>query len=57
LNLEKNPYEFKGNTLYYSKDRGEVDYDIIFNREEENITIYNVSFFSRDFLTYKTKIY
>lgn len=52
-------YQLKGDKLYYPQDRGKVDYNLILREDNSslNYLIYNISFDSRDFLTYKTRIY
>jgi hypothetical protein len=50
-------YKFSGNKFSYSTNRGKANYEMVFRGENSGFTLYNVSFYSRDFLNYKTKIY
>lgn len=56
-NKNKDKYEFKENTFYYSQSRGTPNYNISLKEENENTTTYKVNFESRSFLDYKTTIY
>ena len=56
-NREKDPYEFKGNTLYYSQYRETPDYNIEFIGLNNTIEIYKINFESKNFLEYPTSIY
>lgn len=51
------PYSFKGNRIYYSENRGKVDYEMIKREENDNLIIYNITFNSKDFLKEKTIIH
>lgn len=53
----KDPYEFKGNTLYYSENRGKTDYEILSKSSNESINIYKIKFKSKNFLDNPTIIY
>ena len=50
-------YQFKGDKFYYSLERGKIEYEMIFRSDNISYEMYNISFYSRDFLQYKTKIY
>ena len=54
---QKDPYQFKENTLDYSKNRGKVDYEKILFQENKSFNIYKINFQSKNFLDYKTRIY
>jgi len=56
-NKNKDKYSFQNNSFSYSKNRGDPVYTISLSQEKDNLKIYNVSFESRNFLEYKTKIY
>jgi dienelactone hydrolase len=53
-NIHKNDYKINGNSFSYNQDRGKVDYKIIFDKENNNIKVYNVSFKSEKFLNVET---
>ncbi|VVB78832.1 Serine aminopeptidase, S33 [uncultured archaeon] len=57
MNHNKDPYEFSGDTLYYSQDRGTPVYEMTFREQNGSVDVYNINFESRNFLDYKTKIY
>jgi len=57
FNSNQNPYQFKGNTLYYSKNRGAVSYNKTLIQQNTTFDIYKITFQSKNFLEYKTKIY
>ena len=53
----KDPYSFSGDEFAYSKYRGSADYETELRESNVTYNVYNISFMSRDFLNYKTKIY
>lgn len=57
INRNKDPYQFKGNTLYYSEDRGETEYKILSEQENDSIKVYKINFTSKDFLENPAVIY
>ncbi len=50
-------YQFKGDKVYYSQERGNISYEMSFRSDNGTFEMYNVSFYSRNFLNYRTKIY
>jgi uncharacterized protein len=57
LNKEKNPYEFKGNRLSYSQERGEIDYNKILIEENKTFNVFKVNFNTRQFLDENIRVY
>ncbi|MBR9704335.1 alpha/beta hydrolase [Candidatus Pacearchaeota archaeon] len=57
FNKNKDPYSFKGTRMYYSEDRGEIDYSMELREENVSYDIYNISFLSKPFRNEETKIY
>jgi uncharacterized protein len=55
--LNSSLYTFNGSKFSYSNNRGIPNFTMIFRENFDDLIIYNVSFDSRDLLTYKTKIY
>ena len=53
----KDPYQFKGDKLYYSEKRGKPDFDMSLMAKNDTFDLYKVNFVSRNFLEYPTKIY
>jgi len=53
----KDPYSFKEDSFYYSNSRGSTKYSIFLKQKNETYDIYNITFSSRPFLEYPTKIY
>ncbi|MBS3075593.1 alpha/beta hydrolase [Candidatus Pacearchaeota archaeon] len=56
-NLEKNPYEFKGNTFSYSEKRGRVDYNKILIEENKSFNLYKLDFNTRQLVDENLRIY
>ncbi len=50
-------YQFKGNKLYYSQERGIADYEILSREENDSIEILKIKFKSRPLLTEELSIY
>ena len=57
INTQNLIYNFSGNKFSYSQDRGYIDYKMTQQSDNNTFTIYNISFYSRDFLNFSTKIY
>lgn len=55
-NRYKDPYQFKGNILYYSEDR-QTNYEVLSKQENNSIELYKIKFQSKNFLEEKTEIY
>ena len=55
--IYKNPYQFNGDKLYYSENRGQTKYEISLLNSTGGLDIFSVNFFSKNFLQYETKIY
>jgi len=55
-NRNKDPYQFKGNTLYYSENR-QTDYEILSKSSNDSFELYKIRFKSKQFLEEKTEIY
>lgn len=53
----KEIYQFEGNTLDYSENRGKVDYKTSLRFEDKNYEVYNVDFQSGNFMNEQTRIY
>jgi len=53
----KDSYQFKGNTLYYSENRGKTDYEILSKSLNDSLEIYKIRFKSKNFLDNPTIIY
>jgi len=53
----KNPYQFQGNTLSYSENRGSISYEKTLKEEKDNFSIYNINFKTRPFLDKEARIY
>lgn len=56
-NSNKDPYKFKGDTLYYSENRGSNDYNMTFKELNDSVEIYETNFKSKNFEKSSTKIY
>ncbi len=54
---EKNPYNFKGNTLSYSENRSDVDYNKILIEENKTFDVFKVDFDTRQLLNENIRIY
>ena len=52
LNKEET-YQFKGNILYYSSERGKVDYNKVLIEENTSFDLYKVDFDTRQLLDEK----
>lgn len=57
LKTPREIYQFQGNTLSYSENRGKFNYNISLKEETSNLKVYNINFKSRKFLDQETTIY
>ncbi|MDO8517451.1 MAG: alpha/beta hydrolase [Nanoarchaeota archaeon] len=55
--LAEKQYKVENNSLYYSLNRGVPEYSMDLYEKNESYNIYKISFYSRDFLNQKTRIY
>jgi uncharacterized protein len=56
-NSSKDSYEFKGNTLSYSANRGNSNYEVLLKNSTGSLDIYKVRFKTRPFLDRSLEIY
>ena len=57
LYINKNPYSFSDDKFHYSKFRGKLEYEMVLNFSNKTFDRYSLSFKSRSFLDYETRIY
>jgi uncharacterized protein len=55
--LNKDPYDFSGDKLHYSQNRGNANYEMKLINSTDKLYIYALNFKSKNFLQYETKIY